>query len=463
MRKLFLLAVIAAWAAWDNGLVNADIVGWRQNGTSRFPDANPPLTWSAESNIVWKTKLPSTGNSTPILVGKRIFITAEPALLLCLDAQNGSILWTATNTYEMIAKPEELAQIDNFKKEAPPLKAKLRDLERDAGKLKKTIKEKPDDAEAQSKLKELEAQIAPLKEEIKKMDQAWFATPATHGVNGFASPTPTSDGKRVYMIFGTGVAAAYTLDGKLCWIKMLEKPSDAYGHSASPLLADGKLIIHIRNVFALDPATGDEIWKTPSSARWGSPILAHVGKIPVVVTAHGDILRASDGVKLAGKISPLTYCAPLNIGNRLYFIEHNGKCAELPAEVVSNRVPVKVLWTTTPKSERYYSSPLYHDGLIYAVMQHGHASVIDPETGKVVGEKKFNGGGTYYPSICFAGGHIFIGTDSGATHVLKPGKELEEVATNKLEPYRGTPLFDGDRIYIHGLKNMYCIGVEGKK
>lgn len=453
---------VSAFLLVGAAILKADIVGWRNDGTSRFPDAHPPLTWSAESNIVWKTKLPNLGNSSPIMVGKRIFVCAEPATLICLDARNGVILWTATNTYEMAAKAEELADMATFKEKTPPLRTRLHGLEGDANKLRKTLKDNPADADAQSKLKELDAQIATLKQEVNKLEQAWYAPPVTHDVNGFSSPTPSSEGKRVYVLYGTGVAAAYDLDGKRRWIKFLEKPVNGWGHSASPLLADGKLILHIRNVFALDPATGNEIWKTPSPEHWGSPILAHVGKTPVVVTAHGDILRASDGVRLAEKIFPLTYCTPLNIGNRLYFIENNGKCVELPPEIVSNRAPVRLVWITTPKSERYYASPLYHDGLIYAVMQHGHLSVIDAETGQVIGEKKF-AGGTFYSSICSAGGNIFVSNESGTTTVFKPGKSLEEIAVNKLESFRTTPLFAGDRIFIRGLKNMYCIGLSGSK
>ena len=41
--------------------------------------------------------------------------------------------------------------------------------------------------------------------------------PETHGDNGQATPTPVTDGRHVYVLFGTGVAACYDLDGNRQW------------------------------------------------------------------------------------------------------------------------------------------------------------------------------------------------------------------------------------------------------
>ena len=76
-------------------------VGWRGDGTGRFPGANPPLTWErvrqgngyATRNLIWATPLPPVGISSPIVVGGRIFLTAGFTDLLCLDKATGRILW----------------------------------------------------------------------------------------------------------------------------------------------------------------------------------------------------------------------------------------------------------------------------------------------------------------------------------------------------------------------------------
>src|SRR5690349_7490574 len=63
-------------------------VGWRGDGTGRFPGATPPTTWSRtdqgeKKNIVWETKLPCYSWSTPIIVGDKIFTRSEPYDLIC--------------------------------------------------------------------------------------------------------------------------------------------------------------------------------------------------------------------------------------------------------------------------------------------------------------------------------------------------------------------------------------------
>src|SRR5579871_1208219 len=72
----FLLALIAALAAGPS--TNEDWPGWRgpnQNGIS--PLKNLPLTWSATENVAWKTALNGKGHSSPVISGKRVFITTD--------------------------------------------------------------------------------------------------------------------------------------------------------------------------------------------------------------------------------------------------------------------------------------------------------------------------------------------------------------------------------------------------
>ena len=55
-------------------------------------------------NIVWKVKLPSWGNTQPIVVGDKVFTLAEPDMMVCLSAKSGKILWTdSVNAWEVEA------------------------------------------------------------------------------------------------------------------------------------------------------------------------------------------------------------------------------------------------------------------------------------------------------------------------------------------------------------------------
>ena len=88
----------------------------------------------------------------------------------------------------------------------------------------------------------------------------------------------------------------------------------------------------------------------------------------------------------------------------------------------------------------------------------GGLIVNDAATGAVVYEKTLDlGKGTCYPSVTFAGGFLFVSSDNGKTLVLRPGREYQEVAANTLEPFRGSPVFLDDRLYIRGFQNLYCL------
>src|SRR5580693_9453795 len=81
-------------------------VGWRGDGTGRYPGATPPTAWEMRRNgsqfaakgMLWGQPLPSTTVSSPIIVGDRIFLTSEPTDLMCLDKKSGRILWIRSNS-----------------------------------------------------------------------------------------------------------------------------------------------------------------------------------------------------------------------------------------------------------------------------------------------------------------------------------------------------------------------------
>src|SRR5579862_8330496 len=100
-------------------------VGWRGDGKGRYPAADPPTVWGRKKvgsayesrNIVWSTRMPAVSVATPIVVGDRIFVTAEVNDLVCLDKKSGKVLWIRSNAeFEGMNEEErkespELAQI----------------------------------------------------------------------------------------------------------------------------------------------------------------------------------------------------------------------------------------------------------------------------------------------------------------------------------------------------------------
>ncbi len=367
----------------------AEIVGWRTDGTGRYPDAKPVAQWSGSNNVVWKTPMPKWSNSTPVLVGDRLYVCSEPETLLCVDLKTGRILW---------------------------------------------------------------------QQDCKLTG----ARPRTHQATGYSAMTPVSDGKHVWAVFGTESVVCYDLDGKRKWIKKADTSKHQWGTSASPLLVDGKLIVQINDMVAYNAATGDEVWRRRGLRHsWGTGIVTRIGNANVILTAGGDAVNPSDGSIVARGISKLAYCTPLRVEDKLYYVEGGGKCLKLASG--GGGFSTQSLWNFSIKGDRYYASPIHHEGLIYAVTRAGAMSVVDASNGSRLYEQQLRGMGCPYPSIAYAAGHIFVSGDSGATVVIKAGRTYQEVARNNLgEMFRSSPVFRGNRMYIRGYKNLFCIGDPSK-
>jgi outer membrane protein assembly factor BamB len=89
-----------------------------------------------------------------------------------------------------------------------------------------------------------------------------------HDANSHATSTPVTDGKAVYVYFGSFGLLAYDFSGKELWRKPLPMPqtSQNQGTGTSPVLAEGKLILfvqigHESHLLALSPEDGHELWR----------------------------------------------------------------------------------------------------------------------------------------------------------------------------------------------------------
>lgn len=78
----------------------ADWLQWRgPKGTGQTDEKEAPLTWSKTENVKWKVPLDGQGNSSPIVVGQKVFVAHAPAQsasrgLRCYDREKGELLWS---------------------------------------------------------------------------------------------------------------------------------------------------------------------------------------------------------------------------------------------------------------------------------------------------------------------------------------------------------------------------------
>ena len=105
----------------------------------------------------------------------------------------------------------------------------------------------------------------------------------THATNSPASPTPTTDGHRVAVYFGSYGLLAYDLEGKELWRKPLPVPATDWGVGTSPVLAGGLVLLNRDQdagayLLAVDAGTGETVWKTPRPEfrrGFSTPLILH--------------------------------------------------------------------------------------------------------------------------------------------------------------------------------------------
>jgi outer membrane protein assembly factor BamB len=338
------------------------VAGWRHDGTGSFPEANPPTEWGPDTNVVWKTRLAKWSNSSPAIVGDRIFVCAEPSTLVCLSRADGKILWQKPNEYSDVLGAEEAAKIKAAGTRGNQLRKQIKTAEGQLKKVARGLKKTPNDAALKKQDGELKSKVAELKKEFASIEK--YVKPLTNGVNGYTSATPTTDGKHVYVHFCSGVVACYDVDGNRKWAVIGEKPTHFTGHSSSPVLIGDRLIVHVLSVRAYDANTGKELWKVPHTVDyWGSLVRARIGDTGVVVTPNGEIIRASDGKVLAEKVSRLQFATPVVMDGVIYFIQNPGHAVRLPESAEGTARP-EVLWTVKPKRDRYYGCRVHQEARV---------------------------------------------------------------------------------------------------
>jgi outer membrane protein assembly factor BamB len=436
-------------------------VGWRTDGTGCYPKAQPPLEWSTTKNVVWSTPMPGYGVSHPVPLNQYVFIGSEPATLLCVNRDDGQVIWQKTCNYsEPEIDPEvrerlkvELAEVAELKKKQSAIQKEMDNLHRSL------VKDKVQKQEIERQLKPFRNQIDELNKQKLKFPLAErYTQPPTHPTAGYSAPTPVTNGKEVFVAYGNGLVACYDLEGNRKWLKLIEHTNLAFAHSGSPILVGDKLVIQFTDLVALDPKTGNEVWRLKCPSGWGTPLPTRMGDVDVIVTPKGALVRAHDGKLLADRLGSCGANSPILHDRIVYFVHGEAVAARLPP-AVGEPVKPEIVWKARVKSAGYgFCSPVIHDGALYAANDQGIFTALDVATGKLIYEERLNLGGSIYPSISLAGDRLYVSSDNGATVVLQPGREYKELARNKLEPFRSSLVFADKRVYVRTEKRLYCIG-----
>jgi|TARA_B100001063_G_scaffold232407_2_gene247478 outer membrane protein assembly factor BamB len=382
-----------------------------------------PIEWSEGKNIVWKTPVTGRAWSTPVVMDNEVWVTnatpdGKKMYAVCLDKTTG----------------KKVHDILLFENEAPE--------------------------------------------------------PLSNHVNGYGSCSPAIDSEHVYIHFGSyGTTALNRKTGKAVWERR-DLPCQHFRGPGSSVVLHKNLIIltmdgvDVQYLIALDRKTGKKIWRSERNTDFGD--VEPDGKIrgggdfrkaystPNFVTLNGVRQLVSPGAKACysydadtGKeLWKILYkgfsnaAAPVFVGNDMALINTGlGKPhllgVRLDNETQGDITKSHIEWDIFKRIPGR-CSPVVIGSDAYFTSESGILSVLNSKKGQI--EKYLALKTAFSASGVYADKHLYFADEKGKTFVVKPGPELEIVATNQLDDgCMASPALNEKAIYLRTKSHVYRI------
>jgi outer membrane protein assembly factor BamB len=290
--------------------------------------------------------------------------------------------------------------------------------------------------------------------------------------NSRASPTPIVDGSRVFVHFGPDGTAALSTAGEILWKRKLTYEPQ-HGGGGSPALYRDLLIVNCDGngdeayVIALDAATGKTRWRKdrrkPSAQAYSTPLITRIGDRDVAISV---------GAFRTAALDPLT-------GNEIWRVRYDDGFSNIPRPVAGNGlifiatgfnaptlIAVRaegagdvtrshIAWTLS-RGAPYTPSPILVENRLYYVSDTGVLTCVDAPSGRILWQQRI--GGNYSASPVHADGRIYFQSEEGATTVIDAGPEYHRLAVNTLdEPTLASMAVSDGALFIRGERTVYKI------
>ncbi len=403
------------------------------------PHGDPPIEWSENKNIRWKTAIPGQGHATPIVWDDTIFVTSaiktdQQVELAPIEEPRGR-----RGRRGRSAAPSSVHQFVIFA------------INRSDGSIR-----------------------------WQRVAREEVPHEGTHQTGSWAANSPVTDGEHVYVYFGSRGLYCYDMGGNLQWEKDLGDmhTRNSFGEGSSPALYGDAIIINWDHegdsfIIALDKRTGDELWKIDRDevTSWATPLVVeHNGTHQVIVNATrrtrsydlatGEILWECGGMTANTIPSPVTangivYVTSGFRGNALQAIRLDDAEGDITGASA-------VVWDYD-RDTPYVPSPLLYDDMLYFLKHNrGVLSAFNASTGEAYyGPERLEGVSDVYASPVGANGRIYIADRDGVTLVIKHGSTFEVLAENVLnDGFNASPVIVDKEIYLRGNRSLYCIASD---
>jgi outer membrane protein assembly factor BamB len=386
-----------------------------------------PTHWSPTNQIRWRVDLPDRGNSTPIVVGGKVFITQAVEkdgrrFVAAYDRQNGQLLWEKGTVFE---GKEETHEDNPYAAGSP-----VSDGER------------------------VVASFGSAGVMAFGMDgrELWRRDlgPQQHQWGHAASPVILGD--RVFVYHGPGpgtrVVAFDKRDGKVLWEKPLPEPvptqrTDGFkgrlpgviGSFSTPLAVrmDGReeVILSLpESLVSVSAETGSELWRS-------------------------------------GGLNPLVYTSPFLAGQTVIAMGgFSGSTVAVRVGGTGDVTSSHRVWREERSRKNRLGSAVVKDDTLYVFNMDGFLECVDLRTGEQLWEERLNGPGAAdasWSSVTLAGDRIYTVNRSGDTFIVRASRKFEVIATNTVaEPSNSSLAMSDGELFLRTWKGLWCISEKGR-
>jgi outer membrane protein assembly factor BamB len=328
--------------------------------------------------------------------------------------------------------------------------------------------------------------------------------------HGYASHTPVSDGKQVFVFFGKTGLYAFDLDGKEQWHKQLGTGvgSRGWGTSSSPILYKDMVIVtasaESQSLVALKKENGEQVWKQEADGlvgTWGTPVLVEVdnGRTDLVIGVPREIWGLNpDTGKLRWFCEACqddSYCSSVVAsGDTVFAIEgRSGGSYAVKAGGKDDVTKSHMVWSGSGRNR--IGTPVVADGKVYFIAgkvincvdagtgEEIYQSRLSSKSGAAAPQPGAGGGGGFggggfggggggrggmggqdYSSPVIGDGKLYYVARNGEIFVVKLGSSFEQLAANRLtdetEDFSASPAISDNQILIRSSKHLYCVSAK---
>jgi outer membrane protein assembly factor BamB len=441
-RALFLLLLLLSFIPF---VPAENWPQWRGPYGNGIADSTAlPVRWSANENIRWKAPLAGLGASSPIVWEDRIFVTS----------QKGMVPQSSGMQPQLARDDQSLASREN------PIGGRSMKSGDSSGEVMLIV-----EAFRRTDGKGL----------WKHSMKATGTFPQLHEKHNLATPTPVTDGKFVFALFGTGQVVALDMNGKQVWTRHLGTEYAPFvipwGHGGSPVLYKGSLLILCDHpgksyLLALDKNSGKEQWKvdrgkerishaTPlivSSSDRNELIINSSERVDAYNPDNGELLWYTGSLRQTPVPSPVYH-------EGIIYLSRGYRNSDFLAMKTGGNGDISgknILWRA-PSGASYVPSILFYQGLLYVTNEIGIVLCADAATGKPVWRERL--GGIFFASPVAGDGKIYLVSETGETFVLQSGREAKVLSKNDLgERFLASPAISEGLLFLRSDDMLFCIG-----